>query len=132
MSRIDLNRFGKVLRITSLSGTKLIGFNTAEAALTKFVITLLAKPVDISKQSAMPSVSMPCHSFININNSLSLPQSLRPSPNFLGIALNFVIIQVDEIFLPLIAFVWKEKQYHRFFSNCFSFLNSCIIITLSI
>ena len=40
---------------------------------------------------------MPWCSFININNGSSLPQSLRPGPNVLGIALNFLIIRVDEI-----------------------------------
>ena len=114
ISGIDLNRFGEVLYITYLSGTKTIGFNTAEVALTHVVIILLAKPVDISKRSAECSVSMPCRSFVNINNSLSLPQSLRPGPNFLGIALNFLIIWVDEFFYLSIAFLWKEKQY-RFF-----------------
>ena len=59
MSGIELSRFVKVLYITSLSGTKIIGFNTAEAALTQVVIILLAKPVDISNQSAISSVSMP-------------------------------------------------------------------------
>ena len=41
------------------------------------------------------------HSFINISNSLSLLQSLWPGANFLGIALNFLIIRVYEDVLPL-------------------------------
>ena len=62
--------------------SRAVGFNTAEAALTQVVIILLAKLVDISKRSAISSVSMPCRSFININNSSSLSESLRPGPNF--------------------------------------------------
>ena len=110
MSGIDLNRFGKVLYITSLSGTKIIGLNTAEAALTQVVIILLAQPIDISKRSAIFSVSMPWCSFINISSSLSLPQSLRPGPNFLGIALNFLIIRVDNFFFTSPSPLYERRN----------------------
>ena len=105
MSGIDLNRFGKVLCINSLSGTKIIGFNTAETTSAQVVIIPLAKPVDISKGFAISSVCIPWHSFIEINNNLSLPQSLGPAPNVLGIALNFLIIRVHEFLYFSIVFV---------------------------
>ena len=95
--------------MTSLSGTKIIGFNTVEAAFTQVVITLLAKSVDISKQYAISSVCMPWCNFSNINNSSSLPQNLHPGSKFLGITRNFLIIQVDEIFVPHHQLCMKEE-----------------------
>ena len=67
-------------------------FITVEVALTRDVIILLVKPVDISKRSPIYSVRMPWRSFININNSSFLTQRLRPGSIFLGVALNILII----------------------------------------